>query len=209
MAEHLTRWLQRWEEGVTGWHLDTVNPNLEEFADPGWSRVLVPLCGASVDMAWLAGRGVDVVGVDISPRAAQRVFEDAGMLPTRTRVGGFECFRAGNLSVFVGDAFDLDADVVGRFDGVWDRAALIAVFPEHRDRYLAALRRVADGASLRLVSLEYPEAAFEGPPFSIQEPEIRRLLGEVRTLESRDVSDFARARGLDVEVRETIYAGRL
>src|SRR5262245_668901 len=63
MNQHF--WDERWRAGQTGFHLSEVNPNLVRHherlgpANPR-SRVLVPLCGKSIDLAWLAARGHDV-----------------------------------------------------------------------------------------------------------------------------------------------------
>jgi thiopurine S-methyltransferase len=66
-------WLKRWREGRTGWHRPEVMPLLEQhwaaLDVPRGSRVLVPLCGKSVDMLWLAQQGMRVLGIDVSPIA--------------------------------------------------------------------------------------------------------------------------------------------
>ena len=68
-------WLERWEKGETGWHRDDVHPRLVEhwpaLALPTKSRVLVPLCGASLDMGWLARQGHEVIGVELAQRALE------------------------------------------------------------------------------------------------------------------------------------------
>lgn len=71
-------WHQRWEDNRIAFHLTEVNAHLQQF----WStlapalagRVLVPLCGKSLDMLWLAGEGHEVLGVEISPIAVQDFF---------------------------------------------------------------------------------------------------------------------------------------
>src|SRR5690606_35246298 len=59
-------WLGRWQEGRTNFHQDQVMPLLRRhWADlqiPTGSQVLVPLCGKSLDMAWLAAQGYRVLG---------------------------------------------------------------------------------------------------------------------------------------------------
>ena len=55
-------WEGRWSEGKTGWHKDKVNPHLEEFfsrftGNVEGKRILVPMCGKSIDLAWLHGKG--------------------------------------------------------------------------------------------------------------------------------------------------------
>ncbi len=43
------------------------------------SRVLVPLCGKSVDLLWLVGQGCDVTGVELSEIAVRAFFAEAGI----------------------------------------------------------------------------------------------------------------------------------
>lgn len=69
-SESRVFWDSMWTEGVPVFHLPAVNENLERFLDrlrPPASlarrpRVLVPLCGKTLDMAFLAHAGFDVVG---------------------------------------------------------------------------------------------------------------------------------------------------
>ena len=65
-------WRDRWQAGQIGFHEGRPNSFLERFADrlPRGGRVLVPLCGKAEDLAYLAGRGHEVVGVEL--------VEDAG-----------------------------------------------------------------------------------------------------------------------------------
>ena len=60
-------WQQRWREGRTGFHQDRPTPLLAQYWDAigvaAGARVLVPLCGKSLDLAWLAARGHRVLGV--------------------------------------------------------------------------------------------------------------------------------------------------
>jgi thiopurine S-methyltransferase len=43
---------------------------------PKKSKVFVPLCGKSSDMLWLLAQGYEVVGVELSPLAAQGFFAE-------------------------------------------------------------------------------------------------------------------------------------
>ena len=71
-------WLNRWENNLTGFHLDEVNPHLKENWSalnlPAGSRVFVPLCGKSLDLIWLAEQGHQVVGIELSHLAAEAFF---------------------------------------------------------------------------------------------------------------------------------------
>ena len=66
-------WLERWKDGRTGFHQDQPTPLLAAHWDglgvASGARVLVPLAGKSLDMAWLAGRGHRVLGVELSQLA--------------------------------------------------------------------------------------------------------------------------------------------
>src|SRR3546814_2711790 len=82
-------WQQRWRDNRIGFHRDGVLPLLEKH----WpslglatgSRVFVPLCGKSLDMAWLAARGHRVLGVELSPLAVGQFFDENGLAPTKRR----------------------------------------------------------------------------------------------------------------------------
>ncbi len=60
-------WLKKWESNEIGFHQETVNEMLKacwpEVGAPAGGSVLVPLCGKSLDMCWLAGQGHRVVGL--------------------------------------------------------------------------------------------------------------------------------------------------
>lgn len=168
-------WHERWRQGQIGFHREEVHPDLVWFAND-WAgrRVLVPLCGASHDLGWLAGRGADVTGVELSPVAAQRVFHDLHLTPTTTEEGAFTVHRAavgaGHLTLRVGDWFMAEPGVP--FDRVWDRAAMIALPPPLRPAYVAQLRRLCAGPAVLLLNTMHYEGAFEGPPFSVTDAEV-------------------------------------
>ncbi len=171
MTQSNDRWLERWSEGETPWHMDEVHPVLQKHVGD-WSRALVPLCGASLDLAWLVERGVQVVGVELSRRAVEQVFLERSWLPQIHHAGPYELWVGGpdnRLEVLVGDFFALDPEVVGTFDAVWDRAAIVAIDPDRRAEYVDVLSRVAPGADILLNVIEYPEGTVEGPPFSVSD----------------------------------------
>lgn len=57
---HPDFWHQRWQQNQIGFHQDTPTPLLQKhwpaLGVPAGARVFVPLCGKSLDMAWLAAR---------------------------------------------------------------------------------------------------------------------------------------------------------
>ena len=77
-------WLKRWREGRTGFHEGRPNDLLVHHAArlAGCRRVLVPLCGKSEDLAFLAARGHDVVGVELAEQAVQAFFAEHDLAPS-------------------------------------------------------------------------------------------------------------------------------
>lgn len=188
-------WLERWQQGQTGFHQADVLPLLRKhWASldlPAGSRVLVPLCGKSLDMHWLAAQGHRVLGVELSPLAVEQFFAEAGLSPQRHASGHGEHFVAGPVEIILGDAFGLDAGLLAGCAGVYDRAALVALPPALRRRYrdtvYAGLPRGCRGL---LVTLEYPQAQKDGPPFSVEQAEVQALFPpqwDARLLERRGI----------------------
>jgi thiopurine S-methyltransferase len=175
-------WQDRWARGEIGFHRAEVNPLLPRHwpglrVRPG-SRVLVPLCGKSLDMRWLAAQGHPVLGVEASEVAVREFFAEAGVTPARRAVGRYEVWSAAGIEIACGDFFhlaDLDLSDVG---ACYDRAALIALPPELRRRYAGLLCGSLPGdACGLLVTLAYDQSVVPGPPFSVEDAEVHELFG--------------------------------
>lgn len=170
-------WHQRWARNEIGFHRSRVHPMLEDH----WSSlsprseeaVLVPLCGKSLDLDWLAQRGHSVVGVELSEDAARAFFDERERTPVTERFGGLDALRAGSITLCVGDFFEFDPAT--RFPLLFDRAAMIALPAERRVAYRARLAHLlsADGRGL-LITLEYAQPTMDGPPFSVERDELMR-----------------------------------
>ena len=175
-------WQQRWAEQQIGFHQATPTPLLLKhwpaLGVPAGATVFVPLAGKSLDMAWLAGQGHRVLGVELSQIAVDAFFAEHGLVPEveETRYGRHH--RAGGIELIRGDAFGLDAGLLAGCAAVFDRAALIALPPDLRRRYAGALMaRLPAGCRGLLITLEYPQADRDGPPFSVGEDEVHALYG--------------------------------
>ncbi len=168
-------WRERWRRNEIGFHQESVHPALEahwrSVSRSGAGPVLVPLCGKSLDMSWLAGQGFPVVGVELEPSAAQAFFDAAGLAPATDDSGPLQSFSAGGVTIFAGDFFDFER--AGEFGLVYDRAALIALPREMRPAYLEHLASLlAPDARGLLITLEYAQAEMQGPPFSVMPDEL-------------------------------------
>ena len=172
-------WHERWVEGRIGFHRAAVNPQLlaswPQLGLPPHSRVLVPLCGKSLDLGWLASLGHEVTGVELSPVAVRAFFDEAGLEPTTTPEDPYLRWAVPGLSILQGDVFKLPPTT---WDAFWDRAALIALPRPLRARYAALLgRAIAPGGHGLLVTIDYPQTERDGPPFSVPADEVHAILG--------------------------------
>jgi len=188
-------WHKKWETNQIGFHQPEVNPYLQrhwaDLAIAAQARVLVPLCGKSLDLLWLAGQGHQVLGVELSEKAVEDFFREQALQPQISEEGGFRIYRAGSIELWCGDFFALSASDVADCTALYDRAALIALPPPMRERYATHLLEILP-AGLRglLITLDYDQAQMSGPPFAVTDAEVQRLFGNdwaVQALEEQDV----------------------
>jgi thiopurine S-methyltransferase len=193
-------WLQRWREGRTGWHHDGVMPLLAKHWPaldvPRGARVLVPLCGKSLDMLWLASRGMWVLGVEVAAAAVTAFLSENHLRAQRHDAPeGTHCeiegLEEGGVKIINGDIFDVPAKTFAACTAFYDRAALIALPVRLRERLAHEVyaKLPADACGL-LITLGYPQAQMQGPPFSVDDDEVHRLFDaqwDVERLERRDI----------------------
>jgi thiopurine S-methyltransferase len=68
--------------------------------------------------------------------------------------------------------------------GVYDRAALISLPERLRGRYAARLNQLLPAATaMLLVTLEYQQAEMPGPPFAVEDAEVRSLFADRWSIE--------------------------
>ena len=176
-------WLERWERDETGFHQDSFNPYLLEH----WktlqlaasSQILVPLCGKTRDMLWLRDQGHSVLGVELSALAVQAFFEENRLIPNHSGYLSdkrFDCYAVNNITILLGDFFDLNKQDLGKTSAVYDRASLVALPPETRRRYASQLcNMLPPGSKILLVGFDYPQSEMHGPPYAVSPDEITTL----------------------------------
>jgi hypothetical protein len=122
-------WHERWESGRIGFHQGKPNKLLLAHFDAlglaDRSRVFLPLCGKTRDIAWLLSQGYRVAGAELSELAIRQLFEELGVEPVISNLGQFKRYSATDIEIFVGDIFSLTAELLGPVDAVFDRAALV------------------------------------------------------------------------------------
>ncbi len=176
-------WLDRWQRGEIGFHEAKVNDQLMKFWPQleltNLSKVLVPLCGKSLDMMWLSSQGVDVVGVELSQLAVDTFFQEQSIEPKITEHAGMQIYTGSGITIICGDFFDLPSEQLDGVTAVYDRAALIALPPDVRRRYAKALSDwLPEDSKMLLLTVEYDMNEMQGPPFSVPDAEIEGLYGE-------------------------------
>ncbi len=177
-------WLNRWHENKIGFHQHEFNTQLVAFwrnlgVDSG-STVFVPLCGKSRDLIWLQQQGYAVIGIELSEIAVKAYFEENGLTywqqqqdHTQRQVSPFSIWRSDTTKLLCGDFFALKPADVESVHAVYDRAALIALPVEMRQRYVQQFETLfKKGIRILLVTLEYPQSEMQGPPFSVEESEV-------------------------------------
>ena len=208
-------WHERWELDQIGFHRAQVNPYLRRHAQllgPGEGQhVLVPLCGKSQDMLWLAGNGCRVLGIELSPIAARIFFVDNDLPYVTEDCDGFAVYSSRNISIWCGDFFNMKKTRCADITGVFDRAALIALPPDQRRDYAKKLLELAPvDASILLVCMDYDQQQMKGPPFSVPSTEVKALFGghrEIETLQCEEILQAEprfKAKGL-TRLREQVY----
>ena len=180
-------WHGKWQRNEIGFHESTVNPLLVAHFDslqlaPA-SRLFLPLCGKTLDIGWLLERGYRVVGAELSRLAIEALFEQLGLEPLIRERGALRHYSAPNIDIFVGDIFELDTNVAGSIDAIYDRAALVALPDNLRARYAQHLQTLTNTAPQLLITYGYDQNVRPGPPFSVEPEEVTRLYGNAYTLE--------------------------
>jgi thiopurine S-methyltransferase len=188
----------QWNADKIGWHESGVNESLlkhggkiipnfdkEETTCGNPVRVFFPLCGKSVDMAFLSKRQAvaEVVGVDGVRKALEEFGTenpDLEIKPVSSQNGRHERLEGTKITLLKGDFFDLDEEATnGRFEAIIDRASLVAIQPTLREDYVQVMSKlIQPGGKILLIVIERrsgTEEDMNGPPFSVPEAEVRRL----------------------------------
>lgn len=200
-------WLQRWISNDITFNQPQPNALLLRYIDelnlkPGAS-FFVPLCGKSIDMQWLVSQKYNVLGVELSPIACADFFKENDLPFSITKTDQFSVFKSENITLYSGDFFALNNKLLGHIDAVFDRAALIALPIELRQRYVKHLVKLLEkDTQIFLVTTSYNQHEMIGPPFSVDKEEVRKLYGNyfnVKQLYNKSVTrvdDHFRDKGL-------------
>lgn len=202
-------WLKKWEKNEIGFHLSEANPLLVKYLDTlkldKNSRIFVPLCGKTLDIAWLLSKGYAVVGAELSEEAIKQLFNELGLTPQISKIGKLTLYQANNLTVFVGDIFHLTAEILGEVSAIYDRAALVALPEAMRIKYAAHLKQITNMAPKLLVTFTYDQSLKNGPPFSITQLEVEKHYSSCYKIELLETINVKGGLKGNVEAKENVW----
>ena len=169
-------WHNKWKKNELGFHESKANAllveNFSRLSMQQSSRIFLPLCGKTLDVAWLLAEGYHVLGCELSRVAVEQLFTSLGIKPTRVKFNSIERFSAANIDIYVGDIFKLSSADIGNVDAVYDRAALVALPEQIRNNYVPHVIKLTSLAPQLLISYEYDQRVMNGPPFSVSNDEV-------------------------------------
>jgi thiopurine S-methyltransferase len=212
-------WRNYWANGLSPWHLNEANRALVGFASQafeGPAKILVPLCGKSLDLKWLYDCGHHVVGIEFAEEAILQFFTEQSMDYTSSPFGENGTLYQNSdkrLTLIRHNFFTLnDPSLNGTFDYVWDRASLIAVKPEHRVLYSETIKRMVRPQFRYMIQvLEYDQDKVMGPPFSITLQDMDQLYGDFASISnlvssSEDIREkYIPDKFNGIQVKEMLY----
>ena len=179
-------WHQKWESNEIGFHQRAVNPLLAEYINTlslaEGDRLFLPLCGKTLDIAWLLSKGYRVAGAELNKPAVEQLFSELGIEPRISTLGNLDCYSAENIDIFVGDIFELSSETLGGVDAIYDRAALVALPDQMRNKYRSHLLEITHSAPQLLLTFEYDQTVMEGPPFSISPDDVKQYYSDKYSL---------------------------
>jgi thiopurine S-methyltransferase len=169
-------WHDKWVRGEIAFHQQQANPLLVAHVAAlklaKGNRVFLPLCGKTLDIAWLLGQGFQVAGAELSQMAVDELFQSLDLRPKVAEAGPLLHYNGPGIDIYIGDIFDLGGEMLGAVDAVYDRAALVALPVEMRRRYTAHLMKITASARQLVITYEYDQSLVDGPPFSISAEEL-------------------------------------
>ena len=192
-------WENMWKIKNTHFHQVNTHPDLVKYEtlllNPS-SRVYIPLCGKSVDLIHLADKGHDVCGCEWVEMAITSFFEEQNLkyivstIPSG--VGNIYKAISKKITIYQGDFFAFNANVIGKFDAIWDRASIVAINPSQRAEYVKVLLDIlAPHGKCLLNLLVITGKEYCGPPHSFADEDVHNFFGSFCDIESLDGTYFS------------------
>jgi len=215
------RWINCYAAGTMPWHLKDVNHFLKKYIttltenkDVSGKRVLIPLCGKTVDMKFLYEQGLTVVGIELLDVAIQSFATENNMLLTAETKESYTIHTFDErLKIFQGDLFQFTPDMLGGlFDFWWDCGSLTAMVNEEDHKYMQLILSLMKTNSRGLITLfQYEPSVYIGRPKSINQAKVEEILDgkfEINQLACLPEDDLPKEHSARIgkgEVYHTLY----
>ncbi len=171
-------WLDRWEVGEIRFNQPTPHRFLvKHFKALGLQsqeKIFVPLCGKSVDMAWLMQQKQRVIGVEISPIAIADFLKENKLNTMQFKESSFQIYQNKSCALYNGDLFDLTPKHLLDIKAIYDRGSLTALPPKTlRTQYVDWLKTtVPVNSKILLIVFEHGAPDVVKPPFSTPQADV-------------------------------------
>lgn len=152
-------WQEHFDAGRTPWDRGTASPQLLHWLDSGElepCRIAVPGCGKGWEVAELAMRGFDAIGIDYTAGAVKEAKAQLAQ-------------QGLNAEIIQADVLTYQPETL--FDAVYEQTCLCALDPDHWISYAEQVARwIRPGGYLYILfmQVERPgakEGLKQGPPF--------------------------------------------
>jgi SAM-dependent methyltransferase len=157
-------WESRYQAALTGWEKGGCAPPIARLLGEGWlrpgARVVVLGAGRGHEALEVAARGFEVTAVDFAAsavRATQVAAERRGLA----------------VATLCQDLFTLGDTHSAAFDAVLEHTCFCAIDVARRTDYADVVHRVLKPGGW-VFGLFFAHGRAGGPPFDVQEPEVRR-----------------------------------
>lgn len=213
-------WDFDWKSPDLPWQVKVPHPLLvkhESAITRGRSnlKVLIPLCGISVDIVWFADRGHSVSGIEYDASGCEAFFELHNLeYDLKPLTAEFNVYKAKtkDITLYQCDFFKITSLVPslrGSFDVIWDRAALRTTVGEpegtNEKAYLKVLRELVSPTGVlaqESTRFDIRDCKTEFYPPVVSDEILEELAKEKWNLEKVDELEYAVGEGLELFYRE-------
>jgi thiopurine S-methyltransferase len=176
-------WLGKWKIDDIAFHQEEINSGLIKYFPmmnlKSGDNLLVPLCGKTHDMHWLAEQQLNIIGIELSQIACNDFFAEMNITPLVSQYNkNFILYEYKNIKIFCGDIFNLSSLDLPKIEAIYDCKSLIALPVELRKKYIQQLLSYAEqNTKILLITIDTEDYVI-GPPFPISLSEVSLLFGE-------------------------------
>lgn len=215
-TSRLKTWDDRWKTGRIAFHKTDVHASLRKYCDDyilesiigGGAKILVPLCGKTVDMVYLSQKRPvgEVIGIDGIPKSIKEFITENPELniieqplppstttatTTNVETTVVQKYQGDKISLYVNDFFNVTLQDIGNVpvDGIWDRGSLVAIEPSLREQYVQQISQFIKKPNGKYLLVAVVRSTTAGPPYSIDQAEVQRLFGKQDWVDSIQLLD--------------------